>query len=80
MRVVQYQPETGFSAYRILHGVGMAAATLSLVRTFALEALARRGTANDRPISARALLWIVAGHERHHAALLRERYGLGATA
>ncbi|MGZ8899531.1 MAG: hypothetical protein ACXW3Z_05495, partial [Limisphaerales bacterium] len=31
MRVVQYQPETSFSAYRVLYGLGMAAATLSLV-------------------------------------------------
>jgi uncharacterized damage-inducible protein DinB len=56
------------------------AATLSLLRGFGAEALARRGTANERAISARALLWIIAGHERHHAAILRERYGLGASA
>ena len=38
------------------------------------EALARRGTASDAEVSVRALAWIIAGHERHHVTLLRERY------
>lgn len=52
------------------------AATLALVRTFDDEALARRGSANRSPVSVRALVAIIAGHELHHVALLRERYGL----
>lgn len=44
------------------------------------EALARRGTASDAEVSVRALAWIIAGHERHHAALLRERYLPGLAA
>lgn len=36
--------------------------------------LARMGTANGAPISARALAWIIAGHELHHLAIFRERY------
>jgi hypothetical protein len=32
------------------------------------------GTANDVEISVRALAWIMAGHVRHHAAILKERY------
>jgi hypothetical protein len=32
------------------------------------------GTANDAEISVRALAWIMAGHFRHHAAILKERY------
>jgi len=28
------------------------------------------------PVSVRALAWIIAGHERHHLAVLGERYGL----
>lgn len=51
-------------------------ATLSLVRTLSDEALARKGTANGSPITARALAWAIAGHERHHVGILRERYGL----
>src|SRR5688500_8221267 len=51
-------------------------ATVALARSLTPEALARLGSANAKPISARALFWIVAGHERHHLSLFRERYGL----
>lgn len=52
------------------------AATLSLAKHLPAEALTRRGTASGNPVSVRALLYIIAGHERHHFALLRERYGV----
>lgn len=52
------------------------AATLALVRTITDEESARVGAANGAPISARALAWIIAGHEVHHVRLLREVYGL----
>lgn len=38
------------------------------------EEFMRRGVANLAPVSVRALAWIVAGHERHHAEILRTRY------
>ena len=50
------------------------ASTVQLARHFNEEMLTKRGTANGNEISVRALLYIIAGHERHHAALLRERY------
>ena len=34
----------------------------------------RTGTANNVEISVRSLAWIMAGHIRHHVAILRERY------
>ena len=49
-------------------------ATIALFSGLDGEALARRGTANNNPISVRALGWVIAGHERHHLAILRERY------
>lgn len=49
-------------------------ATIALIRGLAPEALARRGTASEKPISARALVFIIAGHERHHMAVIGERY------
>jgi uncharacterized damage-inducible protein DinB len=52
------------------------AATLGLLDSFDEPALLRRGSANGDPITVRSLLWIIAGHELHHVALLRERYGL----
>ena len=38
------------------------------------EELLRRGSANKREYSVRAIAYIAAGHERHHANILRERY------
>jgi hypothetical protein len=52
------------------------AATRSLLVSLPPAAPARTGTANDHPISVRALAWIVAGHELHHLAMLRERYDM----
>ncbi len=34
----------------------------------------RRGLANDREMSVRALAWTTAGHELHHREILRTRY------
>ena len=34
----------------------------------------RVGTVNQLPITARALGYIILGHERHHLAILKERY------
>jgi uncharacterized damage-inducible protein DinB len=49
-------------------------ATIALFSGLDDEALTRRGVANNNPITVRALAWIIAGHERHHVAILRERY------
>ena len=50
------------------------AATVALLRSFDEGAWARRGTANDKEVSVRALAHILAGHELHHINILRERY------
>lgn len=49
-------------------------ATLALFSTFDETALSRRGTASNLPVSARALTFIVAGHERHHLNVLQAKY------
>lgn len=49
-------------------------ATLTLLGGLDAEALARRGTASGKPVSARALAFIIAGHEKHHLGVIRERY------
>ncbi len=49
-------------------------ATLALVGGLDDVALARRGEANGKPMTARALAWIIAGHEAHHLRVIRERY------
>jgi len=49
-------------------------ATLSWVRSLDGQALQRLGTANNAAVSVLALAYIIAGHERHHLGILRERY------
>jgi hypothetical protein len=56
--------------------VSVRAATLTLFRGFDAAAWLRRGLANAKPVSVRSLPWITAGHELHHLAVLRERYGV----
>jgi hypothetical protein len=53
-------------------------ATIGLVESIDGEGLARSGVANNFPISARALCWIVPGHAQHHLDVLRDRYGVTA--
>ncbi len=50
------------------------AATIPFFRALDAEELRRRGTANNRPYTVRAVAYIVAGHERHHRTILEERY------
>ncbi len=49
-------------------------ATLALVNGLTPEALLRTGTASGKIMSARALAWVIAGHEVHHLRVLGERY------
>ena len=42
------------------------AATIALVQSLKAEAWMRRGTASGKTVSARALAYIIAGHEVHH--------------
>jgi uncharacterized damage-inducible protein DinB len=49
-------------------------ATIYFLANLDDEALSRRGTANGAEISVRALAFIIAGHETHHMAVLRDRY------
>jgi hypothetical protein len=52
------------------------ASTVHVFRYLTEDDWARRGIANGHPISVRTLGFVIAGHELHHAKLLRERYGL----
>jgi hypothetical protein len=54
------------------------AATIALLEGLPDAAWGRVGTANGKPITVRALAWIIAGHEIHHARVLAERY-IGAS-
>ena len=45
-----------------------------IIYFFTGAALARKGIANNREITVRALAYVIAGHERHHVGILRDRY------
>jgi len=45
-----------------------------LLRNLSDEASLRIGTASDNPVSVRALVYIMAGHVKHHINILNERY------
>ncbi|WP_102272968.1 DinB family protein [Cytobacillus massiliigabonensis] len=48
--------------------------TIQLLKGLDNQVWARIGSANDVDVSVRALAYIIAGHERHHRQLLKERY------
>jgi hypothetical protein len=47
---------------------------LLLFRNFTPEMLNRRGFASETSVSVLAILFIIAGHEKHHMKFLREKY------
>jgi uncharacterized damage-inducible protein DinB len=49
-------------------------ASVLLAASLDEQALQRTGTASNNSISARALLFVIAGHDRHHWQILREKY------
>ena len=48
--------------------------TVAMLEGLPAEAWSREGTASGKRVTVRALAWIIAGHERHHLAIIRERY------
>ena len=50
------------------------ASTIALIDSLDEIALTRSGTASNQPVSARALVWIIAGHAAHHIRITAERY------
>jgi len=48
--------------------------TLHFFRSLDDDVLQRRGVANNNGFTVRAIAYIIAGHERHHVKILRERY------
>ncbi len=49
-------------------------ATLTLLGNLPEEAWGRIGTANEKPVSVRAIAYMLAGHELHHLTIIKERY------
>lgn len=51
--------------------------SIALFSSFSEEVASRIGIANGHAVSARALVCMIAGHERHHLNILKERYNIG---
>lgn len=63
------------SLYDLGHEFGFVReSTIALFKSLSEEDLDRVGTANNKPVTARALLYIIAGHHIHHDSVLRDRY------
>jgi len=75
----EYVAASGYDATPLAELVGelitVRDANLAMLRRLADGDWVRVGTASGKPISVRALAWIMAGHPRHHLNVLRERYG-----
>ena len=48
--------------------------TIALFSSFPESAFTHMGFANGAPLSVRAALYIIAGHELHHMKIIREKY------
>ena len=46
------------------------------IRALDADAWQRIGLANNKPVSVRAIAYVMAGHVNHHVAILHARYGL----
>jgi hypothetical protein len=75
-----YVPETGADDRSLASLVGewvaVRQASLAFFHGLPGDTWARRGTVDGKPLTVRALAYIVAGHEQHHVEVLRTRYRL----
>jgi DinB family protein len=53
--------------------------SMAMIDGLPLGAWTRRGEASGKPVSTRALAYIMVGHVTHHLGVLRQRYGLGVS-
>lgn len=51
-------------------------ANLAVLRRLSAEEWTRVGTASGKPVTVRALAYLMVGHPRHHLQILRQRYAL----
>lgn len=72
-------PAGGFAARSLANVIAeyeaVRRATVALMAGLDDTAAARRGKANGKEVSVRAIAWIIAGHDAHHAMVVAERYG-----
>jgi hypothetical protein len=75
-----YVAAAGFDEWTLAdlvgHFAGLRKANLETLRHVRPREWGQTGTASGAPVTVRALAFIMAGHVRHHSAVLRDRYGL----
>jgi len=74
---VQRSPYADVAAKQLVEEFALVRATnIALLRQLDASRWPLRGTANNSPISVRALAYIMAGHVKHHQKGLRDNYGV----
>ncbi len=72
---VKYADFNKRSVYDLAHEFGLVReSNLALIRSFDEDALNRKGIANGKEVTVRALVYIIAGHTMHHMNVIRSRY------
>jgi hypothetical protein len=73
-----YARAGGFAARTLRHLTdeleAVRRSTVLLYEGFGEEDWSRKGIASENPVTVRALAYIIAGHELHHAKMLKEKY------
>jgi len=49
-------------------------ANIEMIKSLSEEEISKKGTASKNPVTVRALIFILTGHERHHLDIFNERY------
>ncbi|PIX00293.1 MAG: hypothetical protein COZ80_00925 [Ignavibacteria bacterium CG_4_8_14_3_um_filter_37_9] len=52
----------------------LSSANLELFKSLDEEMLAQKGTASGKEVTARAILFVTIGHEKHHLEIIKSRY------
>ena len=52
----------------------LSAANLELFKSLDVEMLSQRGIASNKEVTARAILFVTIGHEKHHLEIIKTRY------
>lgn len=74
-KIIQYGNFNKRSLYDLAHEFGVVReSNIILFKHFDEEALERRGIANGREVSVRALIYFIGGHQIHHTNVIKEKY------
>lgn len=74
----EWAPNSGASERKIKSIIdeyqAVRSATIEMFANFTEEMLNSSGTANEKPMSVRSILFMIPGHELHHMGVIKERY------